>query len=42
MEFRHGPARSGHPLTQMGELTDGPIEPGHDEKWAIPTLTLLF
>jgi hypothetical protein len=32
VEFRHGPARPGHPLTHMGELTGGPVEPGHDEK----------
>jgi hypothetical protein len=27
--------RPGHPLTLMSALTDGPVEPGHGEKWAI-------
>jgi hypothetical protein len=35
VEYRHGPARPGHLLTQLNELIDGPVEPGHDGKWAI-------
>jgi hypothetical protein len=31
-EDRHGPARPGHPLPHVNEMTDGPVEPDHDEK----------
>jgi hypothetical protein len=34
-KYRHGPARPGHPLRHSNELTDCPVEPGHDEKWVI-------
>jgi hypothetical protein len=42
VEYRHGSVRPGHPLVHVSELTDGPVEPGHDENWAIAALTLLF
>jgi hypothetical protein len=32
---RHGPARPGHRLTHLSELTVEPIEPDDDEKGAI-------
>jgi hypothetical protein len=35
VEYRHGAARPGHLSTHMSELADGPVKPGHDEKWAI-------
>jgi hypothetical protein len=35
VEYRHGPARPGHLLTHVSELTDGPVKPGHDAVGAI-------